>query len=92
MAIAPETLDRQRGLAVVREEPAGKKREGFCAKCGDLTSAKSGICRACHNGYGLPDVRRLPTDRILAYAEALRAELTRRRDELNAALNEREGT
>lgn len=61
--------------------------ERACAKCGAPTSSKSGLCRGCHNGYGLPDPTRVPTHLLIAYVAKVREELHRRRDELNAALN-----
>lgn len=57
-----------------------------CSKCGTDTMAKSGVCRACHNGYGLPDPKTLTTERIVTYTKSLRAELERRQQEIAAAL------
>lgn len=84
MAIDPEVLAKQRIY------PVEKIRQGArpCVKCGAATEAKGGICRGCKNGYGLPDVTKQTTDRLLSYLEAIRAELKRRRDELDAALGE----
>ena len=62
-----------------------------CVKCGTLTRGKGGVCRACKNGYGLPDPKTLTVERIVSYVAACKAELQRRRDELDAALGATEG-
>ena len=84
MAISPEVLAKQNGLRVVRGHGTGVPAP--CTHCGTMTTAKSGACRACVNGYGLPDVRTLSTERIMSYVASMRAELKRRQDEITQAL------
>jgi hypothetical protein len=86
--IDPDILAKQRGLSVVRSADGKVANAAPCSKCGAPTKARGRICRACHNGERLPEPQTLSTERIAAYVELLRAELRRRRDELNAALNE----
>lgn len=62
--------------------------ERACLKCGAPTSAKSGVCRGCHNGYGLPDPRKIPTPLLVGYIAKVREELQRRRAEIDAALGD----
>lgn len=57
-----------------------------CSKCGADTQSKSGVCRACHNGYGLPDPKTLTVEKIAAYMATLRVELKRRQAEIAKAL------
>jgi hypothetical protein len=64
------------------------KDEAPCRKCGAFTRGKDGLCRACKNGYGLPDPETLRTEQIVTYLTRLKAELKRRQDEIAAALKE----
>jgi hypothetical protein len=69
----------------LRAVPA-KPRDGYCTRCGKETSAASGVCRACHNGFGFPDPAKVPTASLVAYVAKVREELVRRRAEIDAAL------
>jgi hypothetical protein len=81
-AIAVRRADEQ--LAGVRHA----KDEAPCRKCGAFTRGKDGLCRACKNGYGLPDPETLRTEQIATYLARLKLELKRRQDEIAAALKE----
>lgn len=63
-----------------------QRREFRCSRCGRRSRDKSGVCMACK--LDLPNPKRLATDRILAHLRACRAELQRRRAELDEALKE----
>jgi hypothetical protein len=85
VSIDPLKLAQQRGeLRVVRTNASGG--ELYCKRCGVETHSKHGICRACKNGYGMPDPKTLSTARLADHIEACKAELKRRRDEIDAAM------
>lgn len=78
MAIDPEKLDRQRLSLVPREEVA-------CDRCGRRTTDKTGTCAACKHAK-VPQLARLSTEGLVGLIELCRAELERRRLEVEAAL------
>lgn len=79
MAIDPERLEAQRaGLHLV------PKSETRCARCGCRTRDAAGVCRDCKRE--LPDLSRLSVERLTGLIEAAKAELKRRRDEIDAAM------
>lgn len=84
MAIDPAVLEQQRGtLRIVGGRPA----EYSCPRCGTRTKDRSGICMRCQKAH-LPDLSKMPTQQIVGYIAACRAELKRRQDEIAAALGE----
>lgn len=77
-------------MTVVRLRTAEEvaKLTGHCERCGKETSGKDGLCRACRNGYGFPDPKRIPTEVLAAYIGTIKVELRRRRDEIDGALGD----
>jgi predicted amidophosphoribosyltransferase len=77
--IAPEKLEQQRaGLHLVEQA------EGRCPTCGRRTRDVKGRCASCRRS--LPNLTRLTVEQVTGLIEQCRAELKRRRDEIDAAM------
>jgi len=76
--IDPARLEKQR-LSLVTST------EAKCARCGRRTRDKSGVCMACRTAH-VPALHLLTTEQIVGLIGACRAELKKRRDEIDGAL------
>jgi hypothetical protein len=71
---------RKQQLAVVRQPGA----ETSCSRCGKRTRDVTGTCRSCREV--MPSLGRMSVAQLGALVEQAKAELQRRRDEVEAAL------
>jgi hypothetical protein len=81
VSIDPAKLEQQQRATLKIVPPCGETK---CDRCGKRTRDASGTCAPCRRS--MPDLKRLTAEQLGSLADLCRAELKRRRDEIDAAM------